>query len=82
MLKKGLTYHLQMFWTVNLTIKHLHSNFLVIYRRLAQIELFGDGLGSPVSLQKATSFVASDGVFAFWHCDTAEVSRHLGIASI
>ena len=64
-----VTYHLQMFWTVNLTMKHLHTLLLAIRCRPAYIELLGDLRWAPMTLQKACSLGPSDGIFAFWHRD-------------
>ena len=73
-----VTYHLQMFWTVNLTMKHLHTLLPAIRRSPAYMELLGDLRWAPMTLQKAYSLVLSDGIFAFWHRDGTE---DLGIVS-
>jgi hypothetical protein len=67
-----------MFWTVNLTMKHLHTLLLAIHRSPAYMELLGDLQWAPMTLQKACSLALSDGIFAFWHRDDTE---DLGIAS-
>ena len=67
-----------MFWTVNLTMKHLHTPLLAIRRSPAYMELLGDLRWAPMTLQKACSLALSDGIFAFWHRDDTE---DLGIAS-
>jgi hypothetical protein len=70
-----------MLWTVNLAIKHLHTLFPAICSSLMDVELLGDLLWTPVTLQEAFSFVPGDSILGFWHWGIAMVLDNLGIAS-
>src|SRR5438309_10288434 len=64
--------------TVNLTIKHLYTLFPAICSSLIDVELLGDFLWAPVTLQEAFSLVPGDSILGFWHWG---ITRALGIAS-
>ncbi len=66
---------------VNLAIKHLHMLFLVICSSLMDVELLGDLLWAPVTLQEAFSLVLDDSILGFWHWGIAMALGKLGIAS-
>ena len=67
--------------TVNLAIKHLHTLFLAICSSLMDVELLGNLLWAPVTLQEAFSLVPGDSILGFWHWGIARALGNLGIAS-
>ena len=68
-------------WTVNLAIEHLHTLFPAICSGLRYIELAGDLLRAPVTLQEAFGLVPSNSILSFWHWNVAKAQEDLGIAS-
>ena len=45
------------------------------------VELLGDLLWAPVTLQEAFSLVPGDSILGFWHCGIARALGNLRIAS-
>src|SRR5271165_5153520 len=70
-----------MLWTANLAMKHLHTLFPVICSCLRYVDLLGDLLWAPVTLQEAFSLVPGDSILGFWHWGIARALGNLGIAS-
>src|SRR3981081_4226332 len=66
---------------VNLAIKHLHTLFPAICSSLMNVELLGNLLWAPVTLQEAFSLVLGDSILGFWHWGIAIILGNLGIAS-
>jgi hypothetical protein len=70
-----------MLWTVNFAMEHLHTLFPVICSCLRYVELLGDLLWAPVTLQEAFSLVPGNSVLSFRHWGIAMVQGSLRIAS-
>ena len=70
-----------MLWTVNFAMKHLHTLFPVICSCLRYVDLLGDLLWAPVTLQEAFSLVPGNSVLSFRHWGIAMFRGSLRIAS-
>src|ERR1700722_14640781 len=55
--------------------------FPAICSLLMDVELLGDLLWAPMTLQEAFSLVPGDSILGFWHCGIARALGNLGIAS-
>jgi hypothetical protein len=62
-------------------MKHLHTLLPAICCGLRYVELRGDILWAPVTLQEAFSLVPGNSILSFWHWGIGMALGNLGIAS-